>query len=157
MPDSAPLIPSRRRFITAIGAIGVVGLAVAGGCAVPTIVERAEPLAPLRDAAQRDALELAAADSSHGEYADALRRLADIRRVHADRLGALVDGARTDEPTSTGPGPAPTCPPIDEVRARLRDDAATAAEAAGLTDGPEAELAGAVSAACTAAAAVMLS
>jgi hypothetical protein len=54
------------------------------------------------------------------------------------------------------PTQAPVCPPAEEVRSRLRADAADAAGAAAATEGARAEIAGAVSAACTAAVEVEL-
>lgn len=156
MPHSAPVVLSRRRFVGA--AIGVTGFAVAGGCALPAVVDRPDPLIPLIDAAVRDARELAAADAIHGDRVGALRRIADARRMHADALAGLTDTAdegEGEEEPATLP-PPPVCPPVDEVRARLRADAALAADVAAESDGDRAEIAGAVSAACTAAAEVVL-
>ena len=154
MPQSAPVVLSRRRFVGA--AVGVTGLAVANGCALPAVVERPDPLIPLIDAAARDARELAAADATHGDRVGALRRIADARRVHADALAELADTADEGEEQPVTSTPPPVCPPVDEVRARLRADAALAADVAAETDGDRAEIAGAVSAACTAAAEVVL-
>ncbi|AWH92241.1 hypothetical protein [Dietzia lutea] len=154
MPHSAPVVLSRRRFVGA--AVGVTGLAVAGGCALPAVVDRPDPLIPLIDAAARDARELAAADATHGGRVGALRRIADARRVHADALAELADTADEGEDQPVAPAPLPVCPSVDEVRARLRADAALAADVAAAIDGARAEIAGAVSAACTAAAEVVL-
>lgn len=154
VPHSAPVVLSRRQF--AVAAAGVAGLAVAGGCALPTVTDRPDPLLGLLEAAERDARELAAADASHGDRVGALRRIADVRRVHAERLTAIVDRPEDDAtPTPVPPDP-PVCPPADEVRSRLRADAADAAGAAATTEGAGAEIAGAVSAACTAAVEVEL-
>ncbi|MBS7547516.1 hypothetical protein [Dietzia massiliensis] len=156
MPHSAPVVLSRRRFVGA--AVCVTGFAVAGGCALPAVVDRPDPLIPLIDAATRDARELAAADATHGDRVGALRRIADARRMHADALAGLTDtadeGEGEEQPAT--PAPPPVCPPVDEVRARLRADAALAADVAAEIDGARAEIAGAVSAACTAAAEVVL-
>ena len=160
MPHSAPVVLSRRRFVGA--AVCVTGFAVAGGCALPAVVDRPDPLIPLIDAAARDARELAAADATHGDRVGALRGIADARRVHADALAGLADTADEGEGEGEGeeqpatPAPPPVCPPVDEVRARLRADAALAADVAAEIDGARAEIAGAVSAACTAAAEVVL-
>lgn len=155
VPHSAPVALSRRQF--AVAAAGVAGLAVAGGCALPTVTDRPDPLLGLLEAAERDARELAAADASHGDRVGALRRLADTRRVHAERLAGLVDRPQDDEQQPTPvPTPAPVCPPAEEVRSRLRADAADAAGVAAATEGSRAEIAGAVSAACTAAVEVEL-
>src|SRR5699024_2114781 len=118
--------------------------------------DRPDPLLGLLEAAERDARELAAADASHGDRVGALRRIADVRRVHAERLTAIVERPEDDAtPTPVPPDP-PVCPPADEVRSRLRADAADAAGAAATTEGAGAEIAGAVSAACTAAVEVEL-
>lgn len=154
MPHSAPVVLSRRRFVGA--AVCVTGFAVAGGCALPAVVDRPDPLIPLIDAATRDARELAAADATHGDRVGALRRIADARRMHADALAGLTDTADEGEEQPATPAPPPVCPPVDEVRARLRADAALAADVAAEIDGARAEIAGAVSAACTAAAEVVL-
>lgn len=154
MPHSAPVVLSRRRFVGA--AVGVTGFAVAGGCALPAVVDRPDPLIPLIDAAARDARELAAADATHGDRVGALRGIADARRVHAGALAELADTADEGAAQPVTPAPPPVCPPVDEVRSRLRADAALAADVAAETDGARAEIAGAVSAACTAAAEVVL-
>ena len=154
MPHSVPADLSRRQFIAAAAA--AAGLAVAGGCALPAGIGHPDALIGLLDAAERDARELAAADASHGERAGALRRIADARRIHAQQLADLVerpDGDQRLTPSSASPL---VCPPVEEVRARLRVDAAGAAEAAAASEGARAEIAGAVSAACTAAVEVEL-
>lgn len=157
MLSSSPVALSRRRFLAVSS--GVVGLAVATGCAVPTADDSPDPILELIRAAERDAREFAAADASHGKYADALRRLAEVRRIHAERLGELVDdpAASGTAATTPPPGAAASCPPIAEVRTRLRGDADQAAGVAVAADGARAELTGSVSAACTAAVEVELS
>ena len=50
----------------------------------------------------------------------------------------------------------PVCPPLDEVRSRLRGDASRATEVAVDTDGTRAELAASVAAACISAVEVVL-
>ncbi|UVE95620.1 hypothetical protein [Dietzia sp. B32] len=154
MPHSAPVVLTRRHFVVA--AAGVAGLAAAGGCALPTVSDRPDPLLGLLDAAQRDARELAAADASHGERVGALRRIADVRRLHAERLTTIVEFPADEGRPTPASTPAPVCPPADEVRARLRVDAAGATDAAAAEEGPRAEIAGAIAAACTAAAEVEL-
>lgn len=147
---------TRRRFVAA--SAGLAGLAAAGGCALPEPTREPDPFGALAEAAARDARELGAADASHGSDAARLRRIADVRRVHADHLTAEV--LRLDpEGSATGDEPPPAtavCPPIGEVRERLRADARRAAEQAAASEGYRAELAAAVSAACTAAVEVVL-
>lgn len=157
MLSSAPVALTRRRFLTVSS--GAVGLMVATGCAVPALEGTPDPVLELIRAAERDSREFAAADASHGTYLDAIRRIADVRRIHAERLGELFEqpqDAATDE-ASADPAPPATCPPVEEVRSRLRADAAGAAEVALASDEIRAELTGAVSAACTAAVEVLLS
>ena len=156
MPRYAPVPLSRRRFVAATA--GVTGLVLAGGC-VPLAADRdPDPLLELLEAAERDAREFAAADASHGDLVTDLRGLAETRRVHADRLTALIDRAEAGAETTTGPAEASAavCPPVEQVRERLRSDARRAAEVTVDTDGPRAELAASVSASCTAAAEVLL-
>ena len=165
MLNSDPPGLSRRRFLAA--STGMVGLAVVTSCGVPTDEDTPDPVLDLIRAAERDAREFGAADASHGTYRDAIRRIADVRRVHAERLGELVERpveAGAQEPTATTAATAetesetnPVCPPVDEVRSRLFADAGGAAEVAVTSEGVRAELTGAVSAACTAAAEVLLS
>lgn len=170
MPVDSPTPLSRRRFVAVTA--GLVGLLAAGACAVPEPDREDDPLHRLAHSAARDARELAAADASHGDDAARLRRVGEVRRVHAERLGAEVDrqaaGPTVAVDELIGSEPTPTtavaddrggtvvCPPIDEVRARLRDDATAAAEVAAESEGYRAELAAAVSAACTAALEVVL-
>lgn len=154
VPRTAPVVLSRRQFVVA--AAGVAGLAVATGCALPTVSDPTDTLLGLLDAAERDARELAAADASHGEWAGDLRRIGEVRRVHAERLAGIVRRPTEEGQPTTAPGGPVVCPPVAEVRSRLRADAAGAAEAATLSEGARAEIAGAVSAACTAAAEVEL-
>ena len=152
MPHSSPAVLSRRRFVAAAtGVAGIVGSAAVGGCALPTETDRPDPLLDLLRAAERDARELAAADVSHGDRAGALRRVGDVRRIHAERLAEIVvrpAGEAQGTPTQASP---PVCPPVGEVRSRLRSDAAAAAAAATEAEASRAEIAGAISAACTAA------
>ncbi|MDX2355603.1 twin-arginine translocation signal domain-containing protein [Dietzia sp. PP-33] len=161
---SSPAAPvSRRRFV-AVSAV-VTGLAAVGGCALPVVDDAPDPLVQLAEAADRDARELAAADVSHGDDVARLRRIAEARRTHFERLSAEIgrqtttgeappddvateDGVATDRPV--------TCPPVEEVRARLREDARRAAEVAVDSRGSRAEVTAAVSAACTAAVEVVL-
>lgn len=154
VPHSAPVALSRRRFVAA--AAGVAGLAVTAGCALPAVTDDPDRLIDLLDAAERDAREFAAADASHGEWTGPLRRIAEVRRVHAERLSEIVERPTAEGQPSTSPGAPAVCPPVAEVRARLRGDAAGAAEVAVASKGARAEIAGAVSAACTAAAEVEL-
>ncbi|MGN0102187.1 MAG: hypothetical protein ACI39C_14715 [Dietzia sp.] len=154
MPHPAPVVVSRRTFVTA--AAGLTGLAAVGGCALPAVVDRPDPLVPVLDAALRDSRELAAADATHGDRVGALRRIAEARRVHAVSLGELTDLPDSGQTPPDAAQVTPICPPVDEVRERLRADAALAAVVAAEVDGARAEIAGAVSAACTAAAEVVL-
>lgn len=170
MPISPPILLSRRRFIAAT--TGLAGLAVIGGCSEALPASEPDPLNGLAAAAARDARELAAADASHGSATAGLKKIAEVRRVHAKHLADEVgreagdeptpdDGDQADESNSPGePDPATpstvVCPPIDEVLARLRADARTASEFAVSAEGYRAELAAAVSAACTAAVEVIL-
>lgn len=163
VPTPAPL--SRRRFVAA--SAGVLGLLATAGCALPAPEEDPDPLLRLATAAERDARELAAADASHGPDAAGLRQVGEIRRVHAERLTAEIDRLADDPTDASGtPTAAPTrapgndgevvCPPISEVRARMRSDARAAGDFAASSEGYRAELAAAVSAACTAALEVVL-
>lgn len=161
--SSAPVALSRRRFLTV--SCGAVGLVVATGCAVPALEGSPDPVLDLIRAAERDAREFAAADASHGSYLDAIRRIADVRRVHAERLGELVEfpqgtaagGTDGADASPAAPATPAVCPPVDEIRSRLRADAAGAADVASASDEVRAEITGAVSAACTAAVEVLLS
>lgn len=157
--SSDPLHLTRRRFLALSS--GLAGLAVATGCGVPAIEDTPDPVLELIRAAERDARDFAAADASHGAHRDAILRIADVRRVHAERLAELVEpSAEPDVPESTPAAETEAdlaCPPVDEVRSRLRADAGGAAEVAAASEGIRAELTGAVSAACTAAVEVLLS
>lgn len=136
-------------------------MVVASACSVPGTEQAPDAVVELIRAAERDALEFGAADASHGPYLDVLRRLAEVRRIHAERLSELIgqpeDTAGTDtaEPASDAGTPV-TCPPVEEVRSRLRSDASRAADVAVGSEGVRAELTGSVSAACTAAVEVLL-
>lgn len=154
LPAPAPL--SRRRFVAA--AAGVAGLVAAGGCGLPAVDDAPDPLLELAEAAGRDADELAVADASHGESVAPLRLIADARRVHAERLYEEIARQRDAdaEPPREILRPAPVCPPLEEVRSRLRADARRAAEVAAGTEGYRASLVAAVSASCTAAVEVVL-
>lgn len=168
MPDSFTAPVSRRRFV-AVTAVAT-GMALAGGCALPPADDEPDPLLALAVAAARDARELAAADASHGDDAPRLRRIADARRIHAERLSAEIGAAEIDaaevepgdtaEPIDTadvpGAGSPAVCPPIGEVRERLREDARRAGEVAVDSRGYRSELAASVSAACTTAVEVVL-
>ncbi|MDV8000428.1 hypothetical protein [Rhodococcus sp. IEGM 1408] len=156
MPSTSSPPVSRRRFVAST--VGVAGLVVAGGCALPTVDDEPDPLLRLAAAAERDALELGAADASHGEDAARLRRVADARRVHAEQLSAEIRRLAPEAAPTNGVEPTPpaVCPPIGEVRIRLRDDAKRAAEVAVASRGHRAALASSVSAACTAAVEVAL-
>ena len=154
-----PSTPLSRRRLLAVGA-GTAGLALVGGCALPADDRGPDPLLELLEAAARDAREFAVADVSHGDHVTALRALAETRRLHAERLGDLgeqlsprVDAGATG---SAAPAPDPVCPPVELVRDRLRADARAAAEVAAGSDGRRAEVVAAVSAACAAAAEVVL-
>lgn len=173
VPLSAPVHLSRRRFVAT--AAGLAGFTVAGGCAVPSPDREPDPLISLAENAARDAREFAVANESHGSSAGALRRLADVRQVHAERLTDEVERAANGDlfgsAESDGAGGAPrvgsgestvpvsessanaaaVCPPVDQVRTRLHADAQSAAEVAVSAVGYRAELAAAVSASCTAA------
>lgn len=159
VPSPAPTALPRRTFLAV--STGAVGLVVTSACSVPDTHKAPDAVLELIRAAERDALEFGAADASHGTYVDTLRRLADIRRIHAERLSELIEQpAGTAEtgaavPTSDA-GPPVTCPPVDEVRTRLRTDASHAGEVAVGSVGVRAELTGSVSAACTAALEVLL-
>ncbi|MFL0578455.1 hypothetical protein [Dietzia sp. 179-F 9C3 NHS] len=178
MPSSSPVTAhgpslSRRHFVAVTA--GVAGLVAAGGCTLPEPEREPDPLLHLAKAADRDARELAAADASHGGDVGRLRRIGEVRRVHSERLSAEIrrvdppgdddesgtdDGAAVDEQAgnagSGDAGPAAVCPPIGEVRERMRADARRAAEVAASATGYRAELAAAVSAACVAAVEVVL-
>ena len=156
MPITSHVPVSRRRFVAV--AAGATGFLVAGGCSIPLVDDDPDRLRLLAEAADRDARQLAAADASHGEDVARLRRIGEARRVHADRLTAELDRPAPDDAPSDGvdPDQPAICPPIGEVRARLRDDARRAAEVAVDSRGYRAELAAAVSAACTTAVEVTL-
>lgn len=167
MPSPTPTRISRRRFVAA--SAGLAGLMTAGACALPAPGEAPDPFLRLAEAADRDARELAAADASHGAHVTGLRRVAQARRVHAERLFDEIRRRADDDAgaigTGTGAGPTGTddsgaatvtCPPIDEVRARLNADARAAGDAAVASEDYRAELAASVSAACTAALEVVL-
>lgn len=161
-PTPAPVTGphlSRRRFVAA--SAGLVGMAAAGGCALREPTREPDPLLALAAAAGRDALELGAADASHGPDAPRLVRIGLVRRVHADRLNQEIRRLNPPEPSGTSTTgenlrPAPVCPPLAEVRQRLRADARRAAELATASEGYRAELCAAVAAACTAAVEVVL-
>lgn len=155
VPHYPPLVLTRRRF--AAVAIGAAGLALAAACG-SAAEDTPDPILELIDAAERDARELAAADASHGERVSGLRRIAEARRVHAERLGELVVDPRTPDEATDSPGSQPdaVCPPVDEVRRRLRADAERAGEVAVNSEGSRAEVTAAVAAACTAAVEVVL-
>ncbi|GAA1052954.1 MAG: hypothetical protein Q7T31_07375 [Dietzia sp.] len=156
MPVSSTTPVSRRRFV-AVTAVAT-GVAAAGGCALPLVDDEPDPLVPLAAAAARDAREFAAADASHGDDVARLHRMADARRTHAERLSAEIGPTDAGETPSDGAaaGPPAICPPIGEVRTRLRDDARRAGEVAVAARGERAALAAAVSAACTTAVEVVL-
>ena len=129
-----------------------------GACALPRPVDEPDPLLELAEAADRDARELVSADASHGEDAGRLRRIGDVRRAHAEHLAAEIRRLAPEGETTIGigTGTPPVCPPLEEVRTRLRADARRAGEVAVSAEGYRAELAAAVSAACTAAVEVVL-
>lgn len=162
MPSSAPIAPgrllSRRRFVGVT--VGATGLLAAGGCALPSSVVEPDPLLELAESARRDAEQFSAADALHGDHVRALHRLAAVRRTHADRLDELTGGLLTAVTSTPGPerdpGTPAVCPPIDEVRSRLRDDAVRAADVVVDLEDTRAEVVAAVSAACTAAVEVVL-
>ena len=157
MLNSDPPGLSRRRFLAA--STGMVGLAVVTSCGVPTDEDTPDPVLDLIRAAERDAREFGAADASHGTYRDAIRRIADVRELveRPVEAGAQEPTATTAATAETESETNPVCPPVDEVRSRLLADAGGAAEVAVTSEGVRAELTGAVSAACTAAAEVLLS
>lgn len=153
MLRSAPAALSRRRFLTV--STGTVGLVLAAGCAAPSPDDAPDPVLELIRAAERDARQFAAADGGHGGYSEAIRRIGQARRIHAERLnGLLGSGASGTSTPATEPA---VCPPVEEVRARLRADADRAGAVALESDGVRAELTGSVSAACAAAEQVLLS
>lgn len=156
VPHSPTVVLTRRRFIAV--AAGATGLALTAACGTGPAVGDPDPILELLGAAERDARELAAADASHGDRAGALRRIADARRIHAERLGELIGEPQAAEEMSDSPAPdsAAVCPPVDEVRRRLRADAKHAGEIAVSSEGARAEIAAAVAAACTAAVEVVL-
>lgn len=159
MLRSSPAALSRRRFLAvSAGTVGTVGLMATTGCAVPALDNTPDPILDLVLAAQRDAREFTAADDSHGGYVDALHRIGEARRVHAERLEAVLERPRDPETVtpSAEPQAVVACPPVEEVRARLRADAAKATDVAVTAEGIRAELTGAVSAACTTAVEVLL-
>lgn len=160
MPFSSPVTLSRRRFLAA--SAGVMGAVAVTGCTGEEGDGVSDPVVELIRAAERDAREFAAADTSHGKYVDALRRIADVRRIHAERLAELVELVETP-PESTAattttaePDSVVTCPPVGDVRARLRTDSGHASEVALESEGIRAELTGSVSAACITAVEVLL-
>lgn len=156
MPSSSPPLMSRRRFLGVT--VGTAGLLAAPGCALPEPDGAPDPVLNLVLAAERDAREFAAADRTQGDLVGALHRLADVRRIQAGQLEAALTSPRetpTPAPT-TGPPEPVRCPPVDEVRTRLRADIAAATEVALAESGIRAELTGAVAAACTAAVEVLL-
>lgn len=156
MPSSSPTLMSRRRFLGVTA--GAAGLLAAPGCALPEPDDTPDPVLDLVLSAERDAREFAAADSAHGDHVGALHRLADVRRIQAGQLeAALTSPRQTPTPAPSADSPEPVrCPPVDEVRTRLRADIATATEVALAESGIRAELAGAVAASCTAAVEVLL-
>ncbi len=152
---------SRRRFVAASAA--ATGLVAIGGCALPSPAPEVDPLIPVAEAARRDAREFAAADASHGADVSRLRQLAEVRRVHADRLdGEIARSAGSDASIASGDDPpfeadtAPVCPPLGEVRSRLRTDGRVAADVAVAASGYRAELTAAIAAACVSAVEVVL-
>lgn len=161
VPHSAPVVLtrplSRRRFVAVTAGVTAVA-ATAGSCSLPATIGDPDPLTELAEAAHRDTVQFAAADASHGDQVRALHRLAEVRRVHADRLDLLatpLPGELTPS-TEESVDAQIICPPLAEVLSRLRGDASRAAEVAVVVEGPRAELAASVSAACTAAVEVVL-
>lgn len=153
-PHAAPALT--RRAFGALAA-GTAGVALVGGCGPDETRTEADPLRSLAESARRDAAEFSAADASAGSAAPALRSLGGIRRQHAERLGEEIarldpEGARAASPTA----PAATCPPVADVRTRLRDEARAARDAAASATGYRAALAASISACCLAAAEVVL-
>lgn len=161
VPHSAPDVLtrslSRRRFV-AVTAGATALAATAGGCSLPATIGEPDPLTELAEAAHRDSLQFAAADVSHGDRVQALHRLAEVRRVHAERLDQSVEPLAADVTSSSGEAPEAqiVCPPLAEVLSRLRSDAIRAAKVAVDVEGTRAELAASVSAACIAAVEVVL-
>jgi len=157
VPETPNTSLTRRGFITVTA--GVAGLAVGAGCTSEPPGEHTDPLRELFEAADRDAREFAAADASHGDYADALRTLAEIRQVHATWLGRFLEAPPPANGTSTpqSAGVEAVCPPVVEVRQRLGEDAGQAGDVAVSSRGERAEVAAAVAAACTTAVEVVLS
>ena len=156
MLEPSRLLVTRRRLLVATA--GLAGLTAVGGCALPEPEREPDVLLPLAAAADRDALELAAADATHGSDVPRLHRIAEVRRIHAARL---TEEIRRMDPPGDDHGEenlreAPVCPPLADVRERLRSDARRAGEVAVAAQGYRAELAAAVAAACTAAAEVVL-
>lgn len=157
MPFSSPVTLSRRRFLAA--SAGVMGAVAVTGCTGEEGDGVSDPVVELIRAAERDAREFAAADTSHGKYVDALRRIADVRRIHAERLAELVETPPESTAaitTTAEPDSVVTCPPVGDVRARLRTDSGHASEVALESEGIRAELTGSVSAACITAVEVLL-
>ena len=158
MPSSSPTLMTRRQFLGVTA--GAAGLLAAPGCALPEPDDTPDPVLDLVLSAERDAREFASADRTHGDHVGALHRLADVRRIQAGQLEAALTSPRqtpTPTPAPSAGSPEPVrCPPVDEVRTRLRADIATATEVALAESGIRAELAGAVAASCTAAVEVLL-
>lgn len=155
MLRSTPLPLTRRRFLAVSSS---AGLLMATGCALQKPEGTPDPVVELLLAAQRDAREFAAADSSHGQYVHALKRISEVRGVHAQRLEELVrtpSATESDVPDPASEAPV-VCPPVDEIRARLRSDADQARAVAVNSQGIRAELTGSVSAACVSAVEVLL-
>ncbi|MFD2393597.1 twin-arginine translocation signal domain-containing protein [Dietzia aerolata] len=152
-----PVTLSRRRFLAA--SAGVMGAVAVTGCTGEEGDGVSDPVVELIRAAERDAREFAAADTSHGKYVDALRLIADVRRIHAERLAELVETppeSTAATTTTAEPDSVVTCPPVGDVRARLRTDSGHASEVALESEGIRAELTGSVSAACITAVEVLL-
>ena len=161
VPHSAPINLtrpfSRRRFIAVTAGATALSASV-GGCSTPSSLGGPDPLQEIADAAHRDAVQFAAADASHGDRVQILHKLAEVRRVHAERLLQMREQPSPDvTPSAPGAEQAPpVCPPLDEVRSRLRGDASRATEVAVADEGPRAALTASVAAACVAAVEVVL-
>jgi len=171
-----PCPPSRgldRRGFGAVvlAAVGTgLGATTLTSCASGGDEDAPDALLPLAEAAARDAAELAAAgDGRPREEAARLQRVAGARRVHAETLRAEIarlapsssGSPATGTPAPAGAGGTPaagavTCPPLAEVRDRLRRDAELARGVATRATGYRSSLAASVSAACTSAAEVVL-
>ena len=161
VPHSAPIVLtrplSRRRFI-AVTAGATALAATVGGCSTPLSLGGPDPLVEIADAARRDAVQFAAADASHGDRIQILHTLAEVRRDHAERLQEMIEQPSPDVTSSAieAEEAPPVCPPLDEVRTRLRADASRATEVAVDAEGTRAELTASVAAACISAVEVVL-